>query len=108
VFLSGNRRSILQESLPTCITEKQIKDTAFRQLSFAPGAISNTKLTNLRTAGGVLLSWFTPNSWPIVFNPRLWMHLEAKRLTAKNRASKMFLPPFFLTDNMSELERLGL
>jgi hypothetical protein len=95
VFLSGNRRSILQESLPTSITDKQIKDTAFRQLSFAPGDISNTELTKTADSGTVLVSLFKLNSLPILFNPRLWMHLEAKRLTAKYRASKMFLPPFF-------------
>jgi hypothetical protein len=43
----------------------------------------------------VFVSLFNLNSRPILFNPWLWMHLDGKRLTAKYRASKMFLPPFF-------------
>jgi hypothetical protein len=32
------------------------------------------------------------------------MHLEGKRLTAKYRASKMFLPPFFWLKSWTELD----
>jgi hypothetical protein len=47
VVLSGNRHSILQESLPTSITGKWLKDTPFPQTS---GPISNTDL--LKTCRG--------------------------------------------------------
>lgn len=90
VSLSDNRHPILQESLPTSITDKQVKDTAFLQFSFAQGAISNNGAD--KTADSVTLFKLTADQ--LLFNPRLWMHLESKRLTTKYRASKMFSLPF--------------
>jgi hypothetical protein len=52
VVLSGNRHSILQESLPASITVKGLKDTPFPQLlAYDTGPISNTDLKKVASGG---------------------------------------------------------
>jgi zinc protease len=82
-----NGYPILQESLPTSITDKLLKDTAFPQTFRI--CLDFKHRPRLRTQENV----FSGNAIPaILFKPRHWMHLEAKRLTTKYRASKMFSP----------------
>jgi hypothetical protein len=94
VVLSGNRHSILQESLPTSITDKRLKDTPFPQSSglFRP----DFKYRPVKSCRGQrrIFEPVDARTGPILLKPRRWMHLEAKRLTTKYRASKMFCSSF--------------
>jgi hypothetical protein len=61
-------------------------------LPFLAARISNTDLRRQRSP---MINWSpeTTRDGLILFKPWRWMHLEAKRLTGKYRASKMFYSP---------------
>jgi hypothetical protein len=75
VVLSGNRHSILQESLPTSITDKRLKDTPFLQLQalFRP----DFKHRPVKSLGRQ--RDFEPVRPPDVTNPVQTMALDAFR-----------------------------
>jgi len=76
VSLSGNRHPILQESLPTSITDKWLKDTRFSQSS----GLCDAVFSNLQTLETVTSrAGFTSRRQPSVVNTLQTMALDASR-----------------------------
>jgi hypothetical protein len=80
--------------VPTSITGKRPKDTPVEQDLLAISAVSNTEwVTESRAQLVEKPEPDRPWLGATIVKPWRWMHLEAKRLTEKYRASKMFLLP---------------
>lgn len=78
--------------VPTSITVKRLKDTVVEQ-SVAVPEVSNTNTSEICPMYGAINADSTTMAGVTLVKPWRWMHLEAKRLTEKNRTSKMFLLP---------------
>jgi hypothetical protein len=93
MFLSGNRHSILQESLLLVLPAEGKKIRRFSNVREGQCLNSNAAQSKMLDFRGRFGSQRDTRITGLPLKSRRWMHLEAKRLTTKYLTSKMFSLP---------------